>query len=77
MSSTTIIFYQECPTCGRHLRIRVEHLGRQMTCMHCSGSFLAVDRESRLGKEAVQIPSLLDRAEELLGLSASKSLAET
>jgi hypothetical protein len=44
-----------------------------MTCVHCSGVFVAVDRESRMGKEAARIPSLLDRAENLLGLSAAKS----
>jgi len=74
--SSTPVFYQECPTCGRHLRIRVEHLGRQMTCVHCNSSFVAVDRESRMGQEAIGIPSLLDRAEDLLGISASRSLAE-
>lgn len=75
MSSSTY-FYQECPTCGRHLRIRVEHLGRQMTCVHCSGLFLAHDRASRMSHEIVRIPSLLDRAEELLSLSSKSSLAE-
>jgi hypothetical protein len=38
-------FYQECPVCGRHLRVRLEHLGRQLTCTHCQGSFTARDPE--------------------------------
>jgi hypothetical protein len=38
-------FYQECPVCGRHLRIRVEHLGRELACTHCQGNFTARDPE--------------------------------
>lgn len=38
-------FYQECPVCGRHLRIRVEHLGRELACTHCQGLFIARDPE--------------------------------
>jgi hypothetical protein len=38
-------FYQECPVCGRHLRIRVEHLGRELACTHCQGNFIARDPE--------------------------------
>jgi hypothetical protein len=38
-------FYQECPVCGRHLRINVEHLGKQLTCSHCHGDFTARDPE--------------------------------
>ncbi len=36
-------FYQECAVCGRHLRIRVEHLGRELACSHCQGLFTARD----------------------------------
>jgi len=36
-------FYQECPVCGRHLRIRIEHLGRDLACTHCHGAFVASD----------------------------------
>lgn len=36
-------FYQECPVCGRHLRVRVEHLGRELSCAHCHGNFTARD----------------------------------
>jgi hypothetical protein len=38
-------FYQECPVCGRHLRIRLEHLGRELACTHCQGNFIARDPE--------------------------------
>ena len=40
-------FVQECPTCGRHVRIKAEYLGRRMSCLHCEGEFTAADRESR------------------------------
>ena len=35
------IFYQECPTCGRSLRIPVKYFGSTMSCSHCSGEFVA------------------------------------
>lgn len=43
----TAHFFQECPTCGRHLRMKAEYLGRRMSCLHCEGEFIATDRESR------------------------------
>lgn len=36
-------YYQECPVCGRQLRIRVDHLGRELACSHCHGLFVARD----------------------------------
>ena len=45
-------FFQECPTCGRHVRIKAEYLGRRMSCLHCEGEFVATDSESRF--EAVE-----------------------
>jgi hypothetical protein len=40
MSSTTI-FYQACPVCGRSLRVPVKFFGRPMSCSHCHGEFVA------------------------------------
>jgi hypothetical protein len=40
MSAMTT-FYQNCPVCGRSLRISVKHFGRQMSCTHCQGEFRA------------------------------------
>jgi hypothetical protein len=34
-------FYQNCPVCGRSLRISVKYFGRQMSCTHCQGEFRA------------------------------------
>ena len=40
MSAITF-FYQECPICGRSLRVSIKHFGRQMCCTHCHGEFRA------------------------------------
>jgi hypothetical protein len=53
MSAMTI-FYQECPVCGRNLRIPAKYFGRQMTCTHCKGEF-------RAGKD--QLPEATPSAE--------------
>lgn len=46
MSAMTM-FYQQCPICGRSLRIPAKYFGRLMSCTHCEGEF-------RAGKE--QLP---------------------
>lgn len=58
-------FAQECPTCGRSLRIRVEYLGKQLVCQHCHGALVASDRPAppRMGMD------LLQRASELIELA--------
>jgi len=59
-------FIQECPTCGRRLQIRVEYLGKRVTCQHCRGQFEAIDPASVRGAPPEQTNSLLRRADELL-----------
>jgi len=39
--SAMVNFYQNCPICGRSLRISIKHFGRQMSCTHCQGEFRA------------------------------------
>jgi len=34
-------FVKSCPTCGRTLQVQVRYLGREVTCGHCHGRFLA------------------------------------
>lgn len=46
MSALTV-FYQECPTCGRSLRVAVKYFGRTMSCGHCGGEFVANPTEMR------------------------------
>jgi RNA polymerases M/15 Kd subunit len=39
-----MFFVRPCPTCGRHLEIRVELLGREVQCRHCSAEFTATQQ---------------------------------
>ena len=39
--SAMVNFYQNCPICGRSLRISIKYFGRQMSCTHCQGEFRA------------------------------------
>ncbi|MEK6235092.1 MAG: hypothetical protein N2C14_10290 [Planctomycetales bacterium] len=64
-------FLQECPTCGRGLKVRVEHLGRTVNCQHCSGELIATDPSSTELESPTNVSAqLLRRAEELLQLTA-------
>lgn len=66
MSGATF-FLQACPTCGRRLQVRVEHLGRKVMCPHCRAWLVATDPSSVRGSDASQGGHpLLRRAEELL-----------
>ena len=64
--STPTYFLQECPTCGRSLRISVQHLGAQVACKHCSARFQACDLDSGLSPPEDSGIGLLRRADELL-----------
>ena len=66
MMSRKTYFHQECPTCGRTLQVRVEYLGRQITCQHCGAHFEACDPASALYPPSKSGIALLRRAEELL-----------
>jgi len=68
MSSPTR-FLQTCPTCGRRLEVRVEHLGRELTCQHCRGRFVATHEDYT---SAEGTTALLRRADELLQMAAQK-----
>lgn len=64
-------FFQECPTCGRHARIRVEYLGRRVTCLHCQGRFLASDKPSRFDAAHLAEPPAGPKLTDLLGFVAA------
>lgn len=64
--ANSIYFIQECPTCGRNLQVRVEYLGKSVTCQHCSAGFEACDPSSANYPPSESSLSLLERAEELL-----------
>ena len=59
-------FVQECPTCGRNLRVRVEYLGKRVVCQHCGAKFHACEPGSPEADPATSSDSLLRRAEQLL-----------
>jgi len=42
-----LFFVQGCPTCGRKVQIRIEHLGKVVTCHHCRATFMATDGFAR------------------------------
>ena len=71
--SNGMYFVRECPTCGRHLYIRVEYLGKKVVCQHCHGNLEARDpATSGVGSfEATE--SLLRRADELLDHSTTET----
>jgi len=61
-------FFQDCPTCGRHVRIKAEYLGKRMSCLHCEGEFTATDRESRFDAVETRATSVLQAMESLLSV---------
>ena len=71
-----VCYHQNCPVCGRNLRIRVMLLGRRVYCQHCGGGFIATDVCA--GGTTVRVPQerqsaivdeLLERAAVVLGLT--------
>jgi hypothetical protein len=63
--SRATFFIRECPTCGRRLQIRVEHLGRMVQCKHCEAQFVAHDPSTSVEPADPRL-SLLERANQLL-----------
>ncbi|EAQ77229.1 hypothetical protein [Blastopirellula marina] len=41
--SIVTYFIQQCPTCGRRLQVRINDLGRPVSCQHCHAEFTATD----------------------------------
>ena len=39
--TSSSVFYQACPVCGRSIRMPVQYFGRVVTCVHCGGEFRA------------------------------------
>ena len=70
MSNSTF-FVQECPTCGRRLRIRVEYLGKKVVCQHCRGRLVARDPASN--RYGSCDSAVIRRADELLRRAAQNT----
>ena len=66
--STAMFFVQQCPTCGRRLRVCVEYLGKRIQCRHCRGTLVARDPETDSSWGDSQ-SALMRRVDELLGVA--------
>jgi hypothetical protein len=71
-----VCYHQNCPVCGRNLRIRVMLLGRRVYCQHCGGGFIASDAcvgisASRVANrpQSAIVDELIERAAVMLGLT--------
>jgi hypothetical protein len=74
--SNSIFFFQDCPTCGRRLRVCVEYLGKKVMCEHCHGTLVARDPASGGIDGPHSEHDLLRRAEALLHSLDSRGLPE-
>jgi DNA-directed RNA polymerase subunit RPC12/RpoP len=72
--SRSTYFVQECPICGRKLQIRVQYLGKQVVCQHCSARFEAYDPSSASYPAPPSSLSLLERAEQLIQSASASQL---
>jgi len=70
--SCSAYYVQECPICGRTLQVRVEYLGKKVSCQHCAASFRAVDPSSGELDPTESGISLLARAEELIESASTR-----
>lgn len=67
MSIRATFFVQQCPTCGRHLQVRLDYLGKSVRCQHCGAKFHARDPSTTIPDvEEDRVASLLARADEVL-----------
>ena len=64
--STSTFFVQQCPTCGRSLRVLVEYLGKKVVCQHCRGQFQAHDSSTTASAPPQAADALLRKADQLL-----------
>lgn len=62
---SSVFYVQPCPACGRNLQVRVDYLGKGISCQHCHASFVA-QQATRTPRPSDSGLALLDRADELL-----------
>lgn len=65
--SSAMFFVQQCPTCGRRLRVSVDYLGKTIRCRHCQGTLVARDAEQE-PERADPHGMLMRRVDELLAI---------
>ena len=76
MAIHAMFFVQQCPTCGRRLRVCVEYLGKTIQCRHCRGRLVARDPDS-VPSGADPERTLMQRVDELLASSGRSGSAST
>ncbi len=64
--SRPMYFVQQCPVCGRGLQVRLELLGKQVTCRHCGGAFVSRDPAMGMREPSIADSDLVTRANDLL-----------
>lgn len=62
---SSVFYVQPCPACGRSLQVRVDYLGKGISCQHCEATFVA-QQQTRTPRPSESGIALLDRADELL-----------
>ena len=74
--SNLVCYHQNCPVCGRNLRIGVMLLGRRVYCQHCGGGFIATDTCEDTSTPRIEnrpqsaiVDELIERAAVMLGLT--------
>lgn len=60
-AKSNFFFSQDCTACGRQVRVRFEHLGRQVECRHCGCQLIATQGTMHSVRDA-----MMQRADELL-----------
>jgi ribosomal protein L37AE/L43A len=58
-------FVRACPTCGRMLEIRIELLGKEVSCQHCNAHFEATAWNDHREKDR-HLDRLMARADQYL-----------
>ena len=71
--SSQPMFVQECPTCGRRVRVNVAYLGKAIQCRNCRAVFVASDPEQDSACEDSS-SALLRRVDELLGIEQDERM---
>jgi DNA-directed RNA polymerase subunit M/transcription elongation factor TFIIS len=66
MGRNTMYFVQSCPTCGRHLQVRVRDLGRFVRCQHCDTTLVAKDNSNQPIETNDRVEQLLRMADQFL-----------
>lgn len=69
-------YVQDCPVCGRPVQVRIEYLGKSVTCQHCSGRFQASDPENPIRSDQRTNAKLMARVAELLERSEPGQLSQ-